>query len=358
MSLEGAKGMAGAGGAPVLTAGERRLLDAAQSRFPLVAAPYAALAEEAGWTEAEVLDRFRSWVKSGLVRRLGAVFDSGCLGYRSALLATRVPAERLEAVAAAINACPGVTHNYLRDDAGTGYNLWFTFTVGPGEDLEAETRRLTVRAGLDGYLLLPATRLYKIKVAFPLSGGEAQADGAPGEAAGGEVPPSGGAGSKPVVLSDEERRVVRAFTRDLPVVERPFARLAAEAGVSEERALSFLADFRRRGVIRRFGATLKHYAVGYPANAMSVWLVGPAEEERVARILSGSPAVTHCYSRPVRPGWPYNLFAMLHGATPEACRAEAERLAQAAGIPADRYRLLFTERELKKERLWYGGEGA
>ncbi|HHW13316.1 MAG TPA: Lrp/AsnC family transcriptional regulator [Firmicutes bacterium] len=152
--------------------------------------------------------------------------------------------------------------------------------------------------------------------------------------------------------------MVRAFARDLPVVSRPFAGLAAEAGVSEERALAILADLRRRGVIRRFGATLKHYAVGYPANAMSVWRVAPAEEERVGRILSGSPAVTHCYSRPVRPGWPYNVFAMLHAATPEGCRAEAQRLARAAGFGPEDYRLLFTVQELKKERLWYGGESA
>ncbi|HHW14813.1 MAG TPA: Lrp/AsnC family transcriptional regulator, partial [Firmicutes bacterium] len=185
-----------------MTAEERRLLDAAQSRFPLVAAAYAALAAETGWTEAEVLDRFRLWLGNGLVRRLGAVFDSGRLGYRSALLAAKVPAERLEAAVAEINACPGVTHNYLRDDAGTGYNLWFTLTVGPGEDLEAEARRLAGRAGLSEYLLLPATRLYKIKVAFPLSGGEAPAGGAPGA----EAASAGDSGSGPAALSDEEWR--------------------------------------------------------------------------------------------------------------------------------------------------------
>ncbi|MGE5554021.1 MAG: hypothetical protein ACM3XZ_08900 [Betaproteobacteria bacterium] len=342
--------------AVALTPEERRLLDVAQSRFPLVVEPFAALATEIGWAENEVRARFQAWLDSGLVRRLGAVFDSRRLGYQSTLLAAGVPAGQVEAVAAEINAWPGVTHNYLRDDAGTGYNLWFTLTVGPGRSLADEVGAIACRIGLGNLIVLSATRMFKIKVEFPLDD-PARLSGQSGAAAAEREkrnPPL--ATDAPAVLTDEEWRVVRAFTADLPIIPRPFKPLGRKAGVSEERALLLLSSLRRRGVIRRFGATLKHFIVGYPANAMSVWRVKEADEERVGQILARSPWVSHCYARSTRPEWPYNLFAMLHAPTRIACREEAARLAAEAGVPTENYRLLFTEREFKKERLWYGGE--
>lgn len=340
---------AGGAAAAALTPEDRRLLAVAQSGFPLVAEPYAALAAQVGLAEEAVRARFQEWLDSGLVRRLGAVFDSRKLGYSSALLAARVPRSEVEQVAGEINAWPGVTHNYLRDDAGTGYNLWFTLTVGPQENLAAVVGEIACRVGLGDFVVLPATKLYKIRVEFPLG----EKTGEPEEPS---RPEEGPAEGEPVRLTDEEWRVVRAFAADLPVIPRPFASLGRQAGVSEERALAVLAALRRRGVIRRFGATLKHFVVGYPVNAMSVWRVGPEDEERVGRVLAGSPLVTHCYARLTRPEWPYALFAMMHAPSREACQGEAARLAEAAKVPQEHYRLLYTEREFKKERMWYGGE--
>lgn len=340
--------------AAALTSEERRLLTSAQSRFPLVAEPYAALAEEMGWAEEAVRARFQAWLESGLVRRLGAIFDSRRLGYRSALLAAKLAPDEVGVVAAEVNAWPGVSHNYLRDDAGTGYNLWFTLTVEPGQSLTDEVGALTSRLGLGTLLVLPATHLFKIRVEFPL-GDEAKTQSTASQAE--EQRPAGQSdGIEPAPLTDEEWRVVRAFATDLPVIPRPFAALGRQAGVSEDRALGILASLRRTGVMRRFGATLKHFAVGYPANAMSVWQVAPEDEERVGEVLAGSALVTHCYARSTRPEWPFNLFAMLHAPSREALEREAERLAAVAGVAPEQYRLLFTERELKKERLWYGGE--
>lgn len=356
--MPGGEGLADHGQTVELSPEERRLLDAAQSRFPLVAEPYSALGREAGLSEEAVLGRFREWRGSGLLRRLGPVFDSQRLGYQSALLAARVAPAEVERVAQGINASPGVTHNYLRDDAGTGFNLWFTLTVGPQEDLAATAADLAARVGLadSDYRILPATRLYKIRVEFPL-GGKEQPAGRPAPQGDqrAESAARGPAGDAEA-LSEEEWRVIRAFEPDLPLISRPFAAAAEPAGLSGERALEILVALRRSGVIRRFGATLKHYAVGYPANAMSVWQVEPEDQDRVGRVLAGSPLVSHCYARPTPPGWPYALYAMIHAPSREECRAEAQRLAAEAGVSFERYRLLFTERELKKERMWYGGE--
>ncbi|MCL6612525.1 MAG: Lrp/AsnC family transcriptional regulator, partial [Peptococcaceae bacterium] len=51
------------------------------------------------------------------------------------------------------------------------------------------------------------------------------------------------------------------------------------------------------------------------------------------------------------PDWPYNLFTVVHGQTPEDCREIAARLSRASGIVS--YRLLFSVAELKKSSMKY-----
>ncbi|MCK7515812.1 MAG: hypothetical protein MZV70_75470 [Desulfobacterales bacterium] len=63
----------------------------------------------------------------------------------------------------AVNACPGVTHNYRRDDE---YNVWFTL-IAPGEAALAEALDAIRReTGIDDILSLRATRTFKINARF------------------------------------------------------------------------------------------------------------------------------------------------------------------------------------------------
>ena len=143
---------------------DRRLLDIIQTAFPLQARPFARLADELGISEEEALARVRRLKELGIIRRLGANFDSRKLGWRSTLCGAQVPPERLAAFTAEVNRLPGVTHNYLRKHA---YNVWFTL-IAPSEDAMAQTlRALSERTGIT-VLNLPARKIYKLKVDFPL----------------------------------------------------------------------------------------------------------------------------------------------------------------------------------------------
>ena len=58
------------------------------------------------------------------------------------------------------------------------------------------------------------------------------------------------------------------------------------------------------------------------ANGMSVWDVDDATAMELGAKVGALDFVSHCYLRPrALPDWPYNLFAMIHGAT----RDEVER---------------------------------
>ena len=97
-----------------------------------------------------------------IIRRMGANFQSAKLGWVSTLCAARVPEDRMDAFAAVVNACPGVTHNYVRAHV---YNIWFTL-ISPSREHEAETLAAIERETGIAVLNLPATRLFKIRVDF------------------------------------------------------------------------------------------------------------------------------------------------------------------------------------------------
>jgi hypothetical protein len=81
---------------------------------------------------------------------------------------------------------------------------------------------------------------------------------------------------------------------------------------------------------------LRHQSAGFTANGMSVWDVPDADVARVGAILDGFPDVSHAYERPRFPGWPYNVFGMIHAHTEDECRAVAARIAEAIGVDASR----------------------
>lgn len=142
---------------------DRQLLNRLQSQFPLNANPFQTLGAELGLTEAEVLNRIGRLKAAGIIRRIGASFDSRALGYASTLVAMQVPEPRLPEVVAVINHYTGVTHNYRRNHA---YNLWFTLIAAGAAEIDAILREIQERTGGLPLLNLPAQRVFKIKAEF------------------------------------------------------------------------------------------------------------------------------------------------------------------------------------------------
>ncbi|MBO8126297.1 MAG: Lrp/AsnC family transcriptional regulator [Firmicutes bacterium] len=330
-----------------LTRQEREILNILQKEFPLVERPFAQVAERVGISEADLLAKIARWRESGLLRRLGPVFDSKRIGYKSLLVAVAVPEEELAETTAVINAYPGVTHNYLRetlDGWPLRYNLWFTMTGATSSEVEENLNGIKEKTGNSDLLPLPAHRLYKIKVQFFLG-----AERGALREEGGYRPPKREA--RPVELSPADWRLIEAFQNELEPVPEPFAPVAASCDLSPAELLEQIKTLLAKGVIRRFGATLKHYAVGYGSNAMGVWAVPAEREEEVGKIMASFKAVSHCYARTTYPQWPYNLYTMLHAGSMEELKEIAAEISQATGITD--YHLLHTVKEFKKIRMVY-----
>jgi DNA-binding Lrp family transcriptional regulator len=153
------------------------------------------------------------------------------------------------------------------------------------------------------------------------------------------------------MLTDLEKKVIASIQQDMPVVERPYLQIARSIGVAEDTLLETLRRLCERGIIRRFGATLRHQRTGYQANAMAAWRVAQDRIDAVGEVMASFRQVSHCYRRNPTPQWPYNLYTMIHADDEAACRAIACEMAQAAGV--DDYALLFSCEELKKTSMVY-----
>jgi DNA-binding Lrp family transcriptional regulator len=150
---------------------DKQVLNLVQDNFPVHPRPYEVLAERLNntsnlnLTASELLAVVNSLTKRGFIRRLGGIFNSAPLGYRSTLCAAKVPEEILETVTKLINARPEITHNYLRNDQ---INLWFTFCHDHQETLEAFLTELRAIKGIGEVFDLPAKKVYKIRAVFNL----------------------------------------------------------------------------------------------------------------------------------------------------------------------------------------------
>ena len=147
-------------------------------------------------------------------------------------------------------------------------------------------------------------------------------------------------------MDDIDTKLLKTTQDGIPLIPEPFNEVAAQLGISVDEVINRIENLRHEGIIRRFGASIGHRVIGITANAMCTWNVPDDRVEDVGAIMAGFTEVTHCYQRPRRQGWPYNLFTMVHAYTQEECRKIAKQISSATSI--DDYNILFSEKEFKK----------
>ena len=98
-----------------LAPAELNLVAALQEGLPLVATPYAALAQRARMTEATVIATLRHWLESRIINRLGVIVRHHELGYHAnAMVVWDVPNDEVRAVGQRVATAPCVTLCYRR----------------------------------------------------------------------------------------------------------------------------------------------------------------------------------------------------------------------------------------------------
>jgi DNA-binding Lrp family transcriptional regulator len=150
---------------PPLDHMDRAILNLIQSNFPITPRPYLAIAQRLGFSENDVIKRLDRLKKRGIIRRIGGNFVPEKLGFVSTLCAARVPEDKIQSFAKAVNRYPGVTHNYQRDNK---YNVWFTFIAPSMKEIEENLENISRKTGIKEIINLPATKVFKIRAHFNL----------------------------------------------------------------------------------------------------------------------------------------------------------------------------------------------
>jgi DNA-binding Lrp family transcriptional regulator len=153
------------------------------------------------------------------------------------------------------------------------------------------------------------------------------------------------------MLTDLDKQIIAFIQGDISITARPYLKIAEKLGISEDVLLERLKCLCDKGIIRRFGATLRHQKSGYPANAMAAWQVDEENIDVVGERMAAFREISHCYRRNPQNHWPYNLYTMIHAKDDASCVEIARNISKETSI--DNYILLFSREELKKTSMEY-----
>ena len=323
---------------------DKRLMNLLQSSFPLDPEPFALVASEAELDLDDVLARTRRLLDERIIREITPIFDTRALGYESMLVAAKVDSEHPQRAAQAVNAHPGVSHNYLRTH---DFNLWFTIATPPDSELGlGGTLDVLMReTGAESMRQLPTLTLFKINMNLEMEKGT-DALAAAVEAA----PPRE---LEPQPYDERDVAVIRALQGPMEPVERPYDEAATEVGMTTEQLLEHLRGMVDRKLLRRVAAILFHRRAGFSANGMGVWKVPEEEIMETGGRMASFRGISHCYQRPTYEDWPYSVFTMAHGRSKEECDAILDSIAEECGMGPDDRATLYSSTEYKKIRLHY-----
>jgi len=159
------------------------------------------------------------------------------------------------------------------------------------------------------------------------------------------------------MLTQKEKQIASLIQGDISLTNRPFKRIAEQTGSEEQEVLKIIGNMIKKGLIRKFGAIVRHQKAGFNQNAMLLWAVPSSKIETVGNILASFPEITHCYQRTPAFSEKYNIFTMIHLRDNKEDPQNNEynllirKLSSATGI--EDYLVLISEEEFKKSSMEY-----
>ena len=306
--------------------------------------PFIAIAEKCGLPLETVLDRIRTMLAAGTIRRVRQTLVASNLA-EGALVAWQVPEEKLnDAFDWMFKNDPFSGHVVVRstDNQTTGsmYRLWTTLKTPTGTNMEEHARVLMRHTGCTKFKLMPAKGIFALGVGHVrrkvIEPGDKSDERAKMIRVG------------IVQLTDLEWEILLALKRELTLDEVRtglWATRAAEAGVDLETFCRVAEDLNQRQVIGRFSTFLEHVkpsATGQRVtkfNALFHWRVPAGREVEAGGEVGRHPILTHCYWREGGPDFNnVNIMAVCHGTEKErvfAHKAAIDAHLASIGIPVD-----------------------
>ncbi len=128
-------------------------------------------------------------------------------------------------------------------------------------------------------------------------------------------------------FSPLEQHLLNDYQRDMSLSVTPYADMAKQLGVSEEKVLQSIKSLQERGVISRVGPVFRPNRIG--VSTLAAMAVPEHDLECVARIISAFPEVNHNYEREHE----YNIWFVVTASSKEHLDIVLHEIEQHAEYP-------------------------
>ncbi|MEP6602321.1 MAG: Lrp/AsnC family transcriptional regulator [Spartobacteria bacterium] len=281
--------------------------------------PFAEIAARSDVDVDLVMARIAAMLRAGTIRRVRQTLLATNLA-SGALIAWKVPENKIDsAFDWMFQRDPFSGHVVLRStetaSAGSDYKLWTTLKVPRGFSMEEHCELLAQKVGAERFRVMPAKGIFTLGV---------------GHVRRKTIPP-GSKADEPakmipvhvVDLSEEQWKVLLTLKREFApeeIAPNPWAKRAAEAGVSLEDFYGVAEDLSARKIVGRFSTFLEHVKPSSGGvrvtrfNALFHWAVPAGREVEAGGEVGRHHILTHCYWREAGPEFKIvNIMAVAHG---------------------------------------------
>ena len=124
-----------------------------------------------------------------------------------------------------------------------------------------------------------------------------------------------------------DKKLITLIQSDFPIVERPFADIGRQLGISEEEVISRIGEIMKSGEIRRLGASFDSRRLGYTSTLCALH-VPPEKLEKAVAAINSYDNVTHNYER----NHYYNVWFTLIAPSRERIGEILKEIEKSAGV--------------------------
>lgn len=128
-------------------------------------------------------------------------------------------------------------------------------------------------------------------------------------------------------MDSRDRELLNEIQSDFPVERHPYRVIGQRVGMSEQEILSRIANLKREGIIRRFGASINSRRVGFVSTLLTA-KVPPDKFDQFVETVNACPGVTHNYER----NHDYNVWFTLIAPSEEEKQQTIRQLEESTGI--------------------------
>lgn len=143
---------------------DKKVLNLIQEEIPLCSTPFKRMAKKIGIEEEELIQKIKEFKKNGILRGYFAGLNHRKLGFKSTLLALKVPESKLFSLVNYLKKHSEVTHCYLRKGE---HNLWVV-VIYRNQKLKKILNRLEKELGKENVVSLDTIKQFKLRTKLPL----------------------------------------------------------------------------------------------------------------------------------------------------------------------------------------------